>query len=458
MVAGGCGAPRDHEFLAPPDAALARIVAFRGGDDPGFTFFAEPGDAPAVLLFASLPAEVLVFSYDQPLGELELEAGPLPPAEGEAACRRLGYRRAFRAQMTRAEERPSWAALTAPAADLDRLLLPDGAAACAPCWRAAASRIGDAPGVAVFATSTGSVATFGYHTGALRRVGQSGRVEEICAGGTEIRAGRAHAGDDLVWAADTQGRLLRLSLSAQVPGTACRYEPVFTSSAAATVVALDVAPSGEPFELFALTSIAEAGQRRLRFSRWDGQRWREAVEAIARDDISKMAALRLGPGRAVAVAETSELLVIEPAAPRLIPIGVPAPPLHVPRMQALAPDGQGGAWIGVGSVGPVRFTLPNRWEAPVTDSRHKNVQAVVPFEDRVFFTFGAGNLGQIVAPAGRCPDPELLWPGGCTTTIVEARAGVRWGRDRILLADYACLDMEGPEIFRAVTLVELERR
>lgn len=379
----------------------------------------------------------LYLTWERPLDTLFLvdyPSLPLPtgPLVGKPDCALLAYQSVLQGSMLDGELR--WTAGQSPDPTIDDAIFGADLARCTGgCWswtpEVSYDALNDDP---QFLVSHGERALIGSTEGGLIRVEPSGVMSEVCAGVEGLRetvSAGAWAGEDEVWLGYTSGRISRLSLAAQRPGSPCSSQTATIAPERRPVQALAVSPPDEPFELFTLSSTL-AGPATLR--RWADSRFQQVL--VAPDSHPVIAHIaRMSPGNAVAAINLPELLIMGPDSARILPLNVDLTGVNGADAESVISDGHGDAWVGLSHLGPFRFELPERLDIRRRDPAIRNVRSMARFKDRTFYLDRRGVLGQFPDRGPDCPTAVIRKATAEGASFTEAFAIAPLGEDRLVI-------------------------
>jgi hypothetical protein len=387
----------------------------------------------------------MAVSYDRTIEPESLK--PTTPMTARA-CELLDYTTAKMADVTAGEESSPlrWTELAVPSTDVDAMLLGSELSSCTGgCWAFRTEELKlPIASAAIFATHTSTLALLGYADGSLVQVGLEGEASRVCRGSPVALTAGAWRGGDRVWLAYADGTLATLSLAKQRTDQDCKNTEVSRAADGGSIVALDFsAPSDGSFELFA-SAAAPPG---ICFRRTES----ELKETLSFNrPVEFMAVQRMQAGSGLATFSSDEVALIDQGEARLVRVGAEA--LQGVAAQSVISDEAGGAWVGVERVGPMRFTLPPRWEKVVEDNGSRNVLNMARFPDRTTFTTRPALLGQLPDRGFRCPYVSIFSPAMTGASYVDIRGGTRLG-DTQLIIGAAEIFLDSGEIVRHIIRV-----
>lgn len=380
-------------------------------------------------IYLTLRGELDLFLVSYP--SLALPTGPLV---GDPDCALLDYREVRHGRVRPEDGQLHWTSGKTPDADVDQAIFGDGLVRCTGgCWtwteEASFEAFNDDP---QFMVSRGDRVLIGSSGGRLVQVAADGVMSEVCAnmqgGGDQVQGGAWNGGDE-VWFGFADGRISRLSLAEQRPGTPCLSQTATVVPDRLPVQALDVSPTGEPPELFTLSSTL-GGPAILR--RWADGHFVQAVESPdTHPHVAQVA--RLSPGNAVATINFPKLLIVTPQDARPLTLNVERTGVSGADAESVISDGQGGAWLGLAHIGPFQFRLPDTLMIKRRDPAIRNVRSIARFGDRSFYLDRRAVIGQFPDHGPSCPTAPVTTAIADGADSTEAHAIAPLGRDRLVV-------------------------
>lgn len=447
VASAACSPPLQLYSGAAGGEARSTIIAFKREIESTWTTQLLDPKEPLYLLTENLPITVMAVSYDRTIEPESLK--PTTPMTARA-CELLDYTTAKMADVTAGEESSPlrWTELAVPSTDVDAMLLGSELNSCTDgCWAFRTEELKlPIASAAIFATHTSTLALLGYADGSLVQVGLEGEASRVCRGSPVALTAGAWRGGDRVWLAYADGTLATLSLAKQRSDQDCQNTEVSRAADGGSIVALDIsAPSDGSFELFALSRGATGDM--VFFRRTES----ELKETLSFNrPVEFMAVQRMQAGSGLATFSSDEVALIDQGEARLVRVGAEA--LQGVAAQSVISDEAGGAWVGVERVGPMRFTLPPRWEKVVEDNGSRNVLNMARFPDRTTFTTRPALLGQLPDRGFRCPYVSIFSPAMTGASYVDIRGGTRLG-DTQLIIGAAEIFLDSGEIVRHIIRV-----
>lgn len=425
---------------APDPSAATMLMGFSTPGGPPRVSVVGP-DEPWFLVAEDFPLELRVLSYGQAFADLE--PGPLPPLTDRPRCDLLEYQRtAHKLLQARADIGGNWLSTPAPDNDADAWLYGAALSKCiGTCTTWTETLRYDQPrrivGLKVAHDEAIGVDLSG---GLVRTTGAA--FEQICepmAGGALVTAGTWDGGD-VVWIGYADARIERLLISEQRAGQPCQTQAAARAPNGQAIVALDVAPAAEAFELFVLTSLRGSSTW---MARWDGQRF--GPELPGGPAQFSMQVLRLSSGRAIGTTDAQEVLVLDGARAERLELPILSTVEGPTAAQSLEADGPSSAWVGIAHLGPCRLELPGRWTIPADRSGTFSVDNVVRFPGRTYFTSALTRLHEVPDRGPGCPDSEAFPRHTSAALGIQARL-LRRLNDRQLVVGQALEDDGGSTI------------
>lgn len=427
LVVGCTSSPLSIAPLPHPGSSL--VVGFKRSGAESWAMQVTRGDEPLYLALDDSPFELVAYSYSA----LDLPPGPLP-SEALRDCSLLYYDLAYEASISQASQTVRWGPATPPTLLLDEHIFGQNRERCTGgCWTWTEDADAVVPeGVdTVFAAESPLGVLIGEGSGALQRVDLDGSLTRVCSASPSmpgIATAAGWNGGDELWVGYLDGTLARLSLSAQRPELPCALQTATVTPDRLPIRALAVAPPEAPFELFSISSTQGHASY---FRRWDGSAFRQQLVVPDAHPTSAEIAW-LSPGSALGVVVKPSLLLLSPSGPETLSLGIDVTGVSRALGESVVSDGAGGAWVGVGHLGPMHFHPPDGIDVSLASEEERTVRSLVRQKDRSFFLSDEGLMAQVPDRAPRCTATKVFTataPGARTSGVSAIR---RLGPTRLL--------------------------